>query len=773
MVARDEKMIDRVVSSLSTILYGGDYNPEQWPEEVWQEDMKLMKEAHINEVTLNVFSWSLLQPSESEYDFHLLDRIVDICKANGLRIVMATGTGALPAWMCLRHPDVNRIGYNGEIYRHNGRENFCASSPTFRKYAGLLAAKMAQHYVERGDAGASDSPIVAWHLSNEYSGFCWCDRCAQAFREWLKAKYHNNIDEVNDAWNAHMWSHTYHSFDEIFPPNTRGDGMEGSAYWAGHAVLGGYSLDYRHFYNDQVRACIKLERDAVRTYDTYAPITTNMMGTFNDYDYYKQGELLDVISWDSYPGLGEDAAAIDMRHDLMRGVAHGEPWMLMEQAPSNQNWMPYCYVKRPGQLAELSWQAVAHGANTVQYFQIRQARSGCEKFHSGIISADGTNKTRRFREAAQLGKQLEQLSAQILATKPRHGQVALIFDWNAWWDIQFSVGPTQALDYVAECQRWYRELHRRNIAVDVVSPLENLQDYQAVLTPCLQSVDKAVVENLRNYVSHGGRLLMTTMTAVADEHDSLYQGEQPVPLRDLAGIWVEETDSLAPSTPVGLAFTGEEAQAPQASPSTSKESAPAAAKATYGKATYGEVAGDKATGNKVAGGEQPYGTTLFDVLHADSDTEVLATYTDQFYAGTPALTFHALKQGGKLENGAAGVIYCATMPNEPAIARIVDRLLAGLAVEQMVTLPMCEKCQSCGTPCSPDCQKATSAIEITRRVARADKPGARDLVFVMNTAEPPVSFTAPVSGKDLLTGKLVKQGDTLTMAGFETLILQQ
>lgn len=730
MVARDEKMIDRVVSSLSTILYGGDYNPEQWPEEVWQEDMRLMKEAHINEVTLNVFSWSLLQPSESEYDFTLLDRIVDICKANGLCIVMATGTGALPAWMCLRHPDVNRIGYNGEIYRHNGRENFCASSPTFRKYAGLLAAKMAQHYVERGDAGSADSPIVAWHLSNEYSGFCWCDRCAQAFREWLKAKYHNNIDEVNDAWNAHMWSHTYHSFDEIFPPNTRGDGMEGGAYWAGHAVLGGYSLDYRHFYNDQVRACIQLERDAVRAYDTYAPITTNMMGTFNDYDYYKQGELLDVISWDSYPGLGEDAAAIDMRHDLMRGVAHGEPWMLMEQAPSNQNWMPYCYVKRPGQLAELSWQAVAHGANTVQYFQIRQARSGCEKFHSGIISADGTNKTRRFREAAQLGAQLEQLSAQILATKPRHGQVALIFDWNAWWDIQFSVGPTQALDYVAECQRWYRELHRRNIAVDVVSPLENLQDYQAVLTPCLQSVDKAVVENLRNYVSHGGRLLMTTMTAVADEHDSLYQGEQPVPFRDLAGVWVEETDSLAPQTPVGLHFAGE------------------------------KVAGEKAAGGNGAAentaAEQPFGTMLFDVLHADADTEVLATYTDQFYAGTPALTFHAAEQGGKLEDGAAGVLYCATMPNKPAIERIVDRLLAGLDVEQMAV--------NMGDG---------DSVEISRRVARADKPGARDLVFVMNTAEPPVSFTAPVAGTDLLTGKVVKQGDTLTMAGFETLILQQ
>ncbi len=735
MVARDEKMIDRVVSSLSTILYGGDYNPEQWPEEVWQEDMKLMKEAHINEVTLNVFSWSLLQPSESEYDFHLLDRIVDICKHNGLRIVMATGTGALPAWMCLRHPDVNRIGYNGEIYRHNGRENFCASSPTFRKYAGLLASKIAEHYVERGDAGSADSPIVAWHLSNEYSGFCWCDRCAQAFREWLKARYHNNIDEVNEAWNAHMWSHTYHSFDEIFPPNTRGDGMEGGAYWAGHAVLGGYSLDYRHFYNQQVRECMQLERDAVRAYDTYAPITTNMMGTFNDYDYYKQAELLDVVSWDSYPGLGEDAAAIDMRHDLMRGVAHGEPWMLMEQAPSNQNWMPYCYVKRPGQLAELSWQAVAHGANTVQYFQIRQARSGCEKFHSGIISADGTNKTRRFREAAELGAQLDKLSPAILTTKPRHGQVALVFDWNAWWDIQFSVGPTQALDYVAECQRWYRELHRRNIAVDVVSPLENLQDYQAVLTPCLQSVDRRCVENLRNYVAQGGRLLMTTMTALADEHDSLYQGEQPVPFRDLAGVWVEETDSLAPQTPVGLHFAGE------------------------------KVAGEKAAGEKAAGdngaaentaAEQPFGTMLFDVLHADADTEVLATYTDQFYVGTPALTFHAAEQGGKLEDGAAGVLYCATMPNKPAIERIVDRLLAGLDVEQMVV--------NMGDG---------DAVEISRRVARADKPGARDLVFVMNTAEPPVSFTSPVAGTDLLTGKVVKFGDTLTMAGFETLILQQ
>ncbi len=713
----------RLRSSHGGILYGGDYNPEQWPQSVWKEDMRLFKEAHINEVTLNVFSWALLQPSEDTYDFSMLDRIVDLCKENGLKIVMATGTGAMPPWLTKAHPDVNRVGYNGEHFRHSGRENFCATSPTFLTLAPRLAGKLAEHYVQRGDAGKPDSPIVAWHVSNEYSGFCWCDRCAAQFREWLKARY-GTIEKLDEAWNANMWSHTYHSFDEIDTPSGLGDGMPTpNQYVTGHAVLGGYSLDYRRFYGQQVLHEYELEKAAIRRADPTALVTTNMMGTFNDYDYLDwrtdhagAGTGVDFVSWDSYPGLGEDAAAIDLRHDLMRGVGTQKPWMLMEQAPSNQNWMPYCYVKRPGQMEELSWQAVAHGADAVQFFQMRQARSGCEKFHSGIISIDGTDQSRTFKECAALGGKLEKLSADILATVPQAGQVALIFDWNSWWGLQFSVGPTSALDYVHEMQRWYRELHRRNIAVDVVSATDDLSQYRAVIAPCLYMFTDAMTANLRSYVSGGGRLLLTPMSALADQNDELFVGQTPVPLRKEVGVWVEETDSLAPSTPVPLVFAS---HAPVTNTGTAS---------------------------------QPNGNMLFNIVHADPRTQVLATYGSQFYKGTPALTFAASEkdESGRtdLAAGIGGIMYCATMPDEAGTRDVIDCLLAGRHVREVESDPL---------------------VEITRRTA-AD-PSGHDLVFVINTAEGARTAVAPESGVDLLTGQRVSQGQELELASFGTVII--
>lgn len=733
----------RLRSSQGGILYGGDYNPEQWPESVWKEDMRLFKEAHINEVTLNVFSWALLQPSEDVYDFSMLDKIVDLCKANGLKIVMATSTGAMPPWLSKAHPDVNRVGYNGEQFHHSGRENFCATSPTFLTLAPRLSGKLAEHYVSRGDAGSADSPIVAWHVSNEYCGFCWCERCAAKFREWLKSRY-GTIEKLNEAWDTNMWSHTYHSFEEIDPPSALGDGMPTpNQYVTGHAVLGGYSLDYRRFYGEQVLHEYELEKAAIRHADPTALVTTNMMGTFNDYDYNEwradhagagTDTGVDFVSWDSYPGLGEDAAAIDLRHDLMRGVGGQKPWMLMEQAPSNQNWMPYCYVKRPGQMEELSWQAVAHGADAVQFFQMRQARSGCEKFHSGVISSDGTDQSRTFQECAALGGKLEKLSANILATVPQAGQVAIIYDWNSWWGLQFSVGPTSALEYVHEVQRWYRELHRRNIAVDIVSATDDLSAYRAVIAPCLYMLTDAITDNLKSYVSGGGRLMLTPMSALADRHDELFLGQAPVPLRHETGVWVEETDSLAPDTPVPLVLSD------QATDIVSANAQP--------------------NGNaKPSGSTEPSGNMLFNILRADPGTQVLATYGSQFYQGTPALTFKAAQvdnsgsQSSDVASGVGGILYCATMPDEAGVRAVVDCLLAGRGVRQIASDPL---------------------VEITRRTATAQSDtdkSAHDLVFVINTAEGARDAVAPESGVDLLTGQHVSQGQKLELASFGTVII--
>lgn len=645
--ARPSRVFDRLRSARGTMLYGGDYNPEQWPREVWREDMRLFKEAHINEVTLNVFSWARLQPEEDTYDFSELDAILKLCEENGLRVILGTGTGAMPSWLTLRHPDVNRVGYNGERLRHSGRENFCASSPSYRKYAVALAAHLAERY------GARES-VVAWHVSNEYSGFCWCERCQAGFRDWLRQRY-GTIAALNEAWDTAVWSHDYHSFEEVETPTGLGDGMPPTGYGRlGRAVIGAAALDYRRYYGELVLDEYNAEKAAIRRYDPDTPVTTNLMGTFPDYDYSLWRDSLDFVGWDSYPGYGMSAADTALPHDLMRAIARGKAWLLMEQAPSRQNWMPYCFVKRPGQLAEQSWQAVAHGADAIQYFQMRQPRSGCEKFHSAVIGTDGSDRTRTFKEVARLGADLERLSADVLATDPVTAPVAIVFDWDSWWGLEVSVGPTPALDYVNEIRRWYRELYRRNIPVDFVQAGDDLSGYKAVIAPFLYSLDERESESLRAYVDGGGRLLLTVMGALTDHEDSLFQGETPVPLRSQAGVWVEETDSLEEKRAVPLVFTGSE--------------------------------GDSAAGSP----SRPAGTTLFDILQADEGTQVLARYGSEFYAGTPAVTFRP-------STGEGGLLYCATLPNPAGVSRVVDRLLDGLGIRSVA---------------------APEGVEITRRAGR-------------------------------------------------------
>ncbi|UNX53766.1 beta-galactosidase [Georgenia sp. TF02-10] len=602
------------------ILYGGDYNPEQWPEEVWAEDMELLRQAEINTVTLNVFSWATLQPADDVYDFARLDRIVQTVADAGMSIVLATSTAALPPWMSLKHPDVNRVDAQGRRMRHGARHNACISSPTYRRYSVALAERLAERYAEVPS-------LVAWHVSNEYGGFCWCDLCAQAFRDWLRTRY-GTVEAVNDAWNSAFWSHTYHSFEEIFPPNELGDAMAG-----GKAVLPGSALDYQRFYGSSVLDSFREEKAAIRRFDTARAVTTNMMGTFPDYDYFAWSDDLDVVSWDSYPAHDTTPAQIALRHDLMRAVGRQRPFMLMEQTPSRQNWQPYNSLKRPGQMRQQSWQAVARGADTVQFFQLRQSRAGCEKFHGAVIGTDGTGSTRTFREVAELGAELARVSPQVVGSRVEHGSVAVVFDWPSRWAIGYSAGPSRSLEYVREVERWYAELHRRNVPVDVVPATGPFDGYAAVVAPCLYMLPEGLAEGLRRYVADGGRLLLTPMTGLVDEHDRLHLGQAPVPLRDLAGVWVEETDALPPSRTVPLAF------------------------------------GDAAS----AGDDGAHGTVLCDVVRADDGTQVLARYAGEYYAGSPALTFRPSGSGG-------GVLYSASFPDEVGTRLTVDALLDGTGV---------------------------------------------------------------------------------------------
>ena len=519
-------------------LFGGDWNPEQWPEDTWEHDLDMLEDAHINEVTINVFPWALLQPAEDRYDFSMLDKIVALLVKHDFNIVMATGTAALPGWMVRLHPETIRTEQNGTHHVFGGRHNFCPTSPYFRKASRALAAHVAERY-------AGTSGLVAWHVCNEYGGgggLCYCDHCAEAFRTWLKNKY-GTVEALNKAWCANFWSHTIYDWGDVVPPVSYGDGISDAK-----CVVSGLQMDYRRFQNQAQLACYTNERDAIRAYDAATPITTNLMGTFKDLDYFEWAKEMDVVSWDNYPGMGTPPSFTAMCHDLMRGIGGNKPFMLMEQTPNQQNWFPFCKVKRPGEVRKLSWQAVAHGADTVQFFQMKQSIGGCERFHGAVIAHDGTEQSRVFKETAALGGELDRIGKRIMGSQIR-AKVAIMFDWQSYWSLEGCVGPTAGFSYPNEVHRFYRAFWRRNVPVDIIestTPLDKLKQYDLVVAPALITVLPGVAETLESYVSEGGSFITGYMAGIHDEHDLVVPGGYPGKLRDLMGVWVEEIDALAP-----------------------------------------------------------------------------------------------------------------------------------------------------------------------------------------------------------------------------------
>ncbi|GAA6412016.1 beta-galactosidase [Blautia coccoides] len=513
---------------VTEILYGGDYNPEQWPREVWEEDMRMMRKAHINVVTLNVFSWASLQPSEDIYDFERLDEIMGMVRDHNLKVCMATSTGAHPAWMAKRHPDILRTEANGMKRKFGGRHNSCPNSPTYQKYAPRLAGLLAERYKNYDN-------IVGWHVSNEFGGECYCENCEKAFQQWLKKKY-GTIEEVNRSFNTAFWGHTFYEFDEIVLPNYLSE-----HFGEDRTMFQGISLDYRRFMSNSMMECFKLEYNAIKKVIPDARITTNLMGFYKNLDYQKWAKYLDFISWDSYPAPEDAPATIAMNHDLMRGVNGQESFVLMEQTPSVTNWQPFNKLKRPGQMRLLSYEAMAHGADAIQFFQIRRTVGACEKYHGAVIDHAGREDTRVFREIETLGAELPHLKDILRARTP--SEVAILFDWDNWWAVEYSAGPSIYLKYLDAIKDYYTAAFEKNVPVDIVSVEDELSSYKVVIAPLLYMTKTGVDEKLRMYVKNGGVFITTYFSGIVEEHD-LVIGAYPGKLRDILGIWVEEQDAL-------------------------------------------------------------------------------------------------------------------------------------------------------------------------------------------------------------------------------------
>ena len=528
--------------NVKEIYYGGDYNPEQWPEDVWQEDMRMFKKAHINQVTLNVFSWAALQPDEETYSFEKLDRIMELVRENGLKVCMATSTGAHPAWMAKRHPDILRTEFNGMKRKFGGRHNSCPNSPTYRMYAPRLAGELAKRYKDYEN-------IVAWHISNEFGGECYCENCEKAFQEWLKKKY-GTIEEMNRSFNSSFWGHTFYDWDEVVLPNLLSEHFEEN-----RTMFQGISLDYRRFNSDSMLECFQLEYDAIRREMPDITITTNLMGFYKPLDYQKWAKKMDFISWDSYPAPGDSPAAIAIRHDLMRGIKEQNSFVLMEQTPSVTNWLPYNRLKRPGEMRLLSYQAAAHGADAIQFFQLRRSVGACEKYHGAVIDHAGRDDTRVFLEVEKLGEELQLLGDAFLEGRTP-AETAIVFDWDNWWALEYSAGPSVRMKYLDAVQDYYTALFEKNIPVDIIGVDDEISKYKIVIAPLLYMTKKGYAEKLETFVKAGGTFITTYFSGIVDEHD-LVIGAYPGELKELLGIWVEEQDALPEGEQNAFVYGGE------------------------------------------------------------------------------------------------------------------------------------------------------------------------------------------------------------------------
>lgn len=518
---------------LPFVLYGGDYNPEQWPENIIEDDIRLFKLANINILTLPVFSWALLQPGEDTYNFEWLDNIMDILNKNNINVCLATSTAVQPAWMSKKYPEMLPVDFDGKRRNFGGRVKYCPNSKKYREFSVKLAEKLAKRYKDYNN-------LALWHIGNEYDNYCYCENCRNEFINWLKNKY-KTLDNLNSAWNNNFWGHTLYSWDEVTVPSAL------SEMWNMNGKLctnfQGIALDYNRFMSDSILGCYLGEFNVIKSITPNIKITTNLMGTFKPLDYFKWAEHMDVISWDNYPCYGDEPAVVALRHDLMRSLKNGDPFMLMEQSPNQQNWQPYNTVKRPGELRLQSYQTMAHGADSIMYFQMRQSIGACEKYHAAVISHEGSENTRIFKECAQIGDELNRLGDSILDSRI-NSKAAIIFDWDNWWAVEFSSGPSVELNYIPQIEKYYKAFHKRNIPVDFVKPTNDFSKYDVVVAPVLYMLKESVADNIKDFVKNGGTFLTTFFSGYVDENDKIKVGGYPSDIRDLLGIWIEEIDAL-------------------------------------------------------------------------------------------------------------------------------------------------------------------------------------------------------------------------------------
>ena len=607
------------------IMHGGDYNPEQWLDrpDILEEDIRLMKKAGMNCATLGVFSWSVYEPREGEFHFKWLTDIMDKLYANGIYTILATPSGARPAWLDMKYPEAMRVDSRGMRAHHGVRHNHCMSSPAYREKVRTIDTELIK-------AASTHPGLIMWHISNEFGGECYCPLCVKRFQSYLADKFDNNIEKLNSAWWTTFWSHRYNSFDQIEPP------FEGGEY-----SIMGLNLEWERFTTWNTTDFMKSEIALLKSATPQIPVTTNFMQMYEGLDYRVMARELDVISWDSYPFLHNDYESLadtmaknSFEHAIMRSMKKNSPFMLMESAPGLVNWHDYNKLKRPGIHRLFSMQAVACGSDTVQYFQWRKGRGSYEQYHGAVIDHLGRSDTRIFKEVAELGALLGSLGE--LRGSVIKSRAAVIFDWNCWWAVNDMMGLAKSTKkYPETVFRAYRALLALGLDVDVISPDDDFTGYSLIVAPMLYMIDEKNARRFADFVQSGNTLAATYLTGYVDDNTLCYLGGFPGSvLKDVFGIVAEEIDTLYPSDCNHIDIAG------------------------------GAVVHD-------------YAEILRTDLTDSAGLEILGRYTDDFYAGTPAVTLNKYGRGR--------ACYIGARIDDASFGRIMELLLteAGISYNRL------------------------------------------------------------------------------------------
>ncbi|OLE27022.1 MAG: beta-galactosidase [Catenulispora sp. 13_1_20CM_3_70_7] len=514
------------------VLFGGDYNPEQWPREVWDEDVRLMREAGVNLATVGVFSWALLEPTPAERSFGWLTEVLDLLHANDIGVALATPTASPPPWMGHRWPETLPRNPDGTVRTYGSRNAYCPSSPVYRAFADAISADLASVY-------AYHPALRMWHIGNEFGTVCYCDLCAERFREWLQAKY-GDLAGLNEAWGTSFWSQRYSEWDEVIPPRQ-----------VQYIINPTQDLDYQRFASDLLLDRYRAERDIVRAANPAIPVTTNSMQFYKGTDLWQWAPEEDFTSLDMYPDPSDPLAACDgaMSQDLIRSVGGGKAWLMMEQTPARAGFRHVAVPKRPGLNRLWSLQAVARGADGILHFQWRASKQGAERTHGAMLPHAGAD-SRVFREICELGKELGDLS-DVLGTTVA-SEAAILLDWDSWRGVELDHQPHSGFRYVDRVREYYTPLWKANVTIDFVHPESDLSRYKLVVVPNLYQVSDQAAENIVGYVEHGGHLVMGPFSGVADPDERIRLGGYPAPFRELLGLRVEEYWPLPDAEPLAL-----------------------------------------------------------------------------------------------------------------------------------------------------------------------------------------------------------------------------